>query len=174
VIVTPPLSLTAYAQRRGVSKMTISTAIKSGRLSKSVVRTGKGQPKIADPELADEELDATTDHSKAPAYVKERESARAGAAGGSLAEASAEEKRWKAARAKLEYERRAGELVEIAEVEKQMRDVIAACKGKILGIPSKLRQMFPDFTHEHLVKLDDLLREALEELADAGAAKEAA
>ena len=49
-----PLSLTAYAKRRGVSAVAVSKAVKRGRLRESVV-TVDGQPKIADPELADRE-----------------------------------------------------------------------------------------------------------------------
>jgi hypothetical protein len=57
--------------------MAVSKAIKSGRLVRSVVRDHRGQPKIGDVALADREWAAGTDLSKAPGYVKERETARA-------------------------------------------------------------------------------------------------
>jgi len=55
-----PISLRAYAKRRaaaglpGSSPEAVSKAVKSGRLSRSVVLVD-GEPKIADPELADRE-----------------------------------------------------------------------------------------------------------------------
>jgi hypothetical protein len=55
-----PLSLTAYAKRRGVSAVAVSKAVASGRLSASVVRDERGAPKIGDPELADREWTANT------------------------------------------------------------------------------------------------------------------
>lgn len=55
-----PLTLTAYAARRGVSTVAVSKAVRTGRLSASVVRDERGQPKIADPELADREWTSNT------------------------------------------------------------------------------------------------------------------
>lgn len=57
--------------------MAVSRAVRAGRLVASVVRLPNGKPAIADPDLADREWVANTDHTKAPAYVKEREAARA-------------------------------------------------------------------------------------------------
>lgn len=51
----PPLSLRAYARRRGVSPEAVSKAVTTGRLKDSVV-----DGKIADPDLADREWDANT------------------------------------------------------------------------------------------------------------------
>ena len=56
----PPISLRAYAKHRaaaglpGCSPEAVSKAVKSGRLRDSVVLVD-GEPKIADPELADRE-----------------------------------------------------------------------------------------------------------------------
>jgi hypothetical protein len=57
--VTSPLSLRAYAKRRGCAVESVSKAVKTGRLSASVVRGPRG-PAIADPELADREWEANT------------------------------------------------------------------------------------------------------------------
>lgn len=70
------MSLREYAKHRGerglvgATPMAVSKAIKAGRLVKSVVRDSNGQPKIADPELADREWASGTDYSKAPGQVK--------------------------------------------------------------------------------------------------------
>lgn len=55
-----PMSLTAYAARRGVSPKAVSKAVAAGRLAESVTRDAHGQPKIADAELADREWSANT------------------------------------------------------------------------------------------------------------------
>jgi hypothetical protein len=78
-----PLSLRAYAKRRNCSHVAVRNAIKAGRLVKSVVDVD-GQPKIADPELADREWKANTDLSRAPDSVK-----RSAAAGHRQATAAA-------------------------------------------------------------------------------------
>ena len=55
-----PMSLTAYAKRRGVSPVAVSKAVARGRLSASVGRNDRDQPVILDPELADREWEANT------------------------------------------------------------------------------------------------------------------
>lgn len=167
------MSCRAYAKRRGVSAMAVSDAIRQGRLVKSVVRVENGDPKIADPDLADQEWAAHTDHSKAPAYVKERESARVvvvapPAEGATLSEASAAEKVWKAKLAELKYRELAGELVEAADVEREVTNYIMECKTRLLGLPSRARQLMPELTIGQVAKLEDLVREALESLAREG------
>lgn len=192
---TPAMSLRDFAKRRGVSAMAVSKAVKTGRLKKSVTHDPRGQPKIADPELADREWDASTDYSKAPGYVKERASARAAAAAPparrenvptkappppppdpdgdqinepadlSLAEESAREKFWKAHLAELEYRRRAGEVLDASVVKGRMVDAFARCRTKLLGVPSRMRQQIPHLTAQDVVVVESLVREALEELA---------
>lgn len=50
-----PMDLSEYAKRRGVSKVAVSKAVASGRLRASVVRDDRGNPKIGDVDLADQE-----------------------------------------------------------------------------------------------------------------------
>ena len=59
---TEPISCRAYAKLRGVSAMSVSIAIRDGRLVKSVGRTPAGMPCIADVELANQEWEANTQH----------------------------------------------------------------------------------------------------------------
>lgn len=176
----PGLTLTAYAQRRGVSCMAVSKAVKKGRLSKSVIRDEQGRPWVVDPELADQEWAGTTDLSKAPAYMRERvESSRGGrppgsknapqdppAGGGpSLAEATAAKNHWQAELARLKYQREAGELVPAVEVRGRIEKVFRACVTKLLAVPSRAKQALPHLSPADLAELERLQREALEELA---------
>lgn len=175
-----PLSLRDYAKHRGVSAMAVSKAVKGGRLSKSVVRVN-GQPKISNPELADQEWDATTDLSKAPGYVRERAAARANGHqegppelhdGMSLAEASAAEKYWAAKLKEQQFRERSGELVEVKEVAQKLVDTFTSCRTKLLGVPSRVRQALPELPVTSVAVIEDLIREALEELAQDSAAAE--
>lgn len=183
------LSLREYAKRRGVSPPTVSRAVKTKRLLKSVVYDRHGDPKIADVALADQEWEANTDLSRAPAFVKERgllvqtsaptpdggdtpppgEAAAAPPEAGkqdlNLSEASAREKHFKALIAEQQWRQRAGELVEARLVAEATAHVFTICRTKILAVPSKAKSMIPELTHAGIATLDDLLRQALEELA---------
>lgn len=178
-----PMSLTAYAKRRGVSAMAVSRAVKRGRLKESVTHDARGQPKIRDPDLADREWAANTDYSEAPASViaKAEAFARGEAApppppagddpapsaheGMTLSEATATEKIWRAKQAELKFRREAAELVPSAEVRGKLEAVFSVCRTKLLGVPSRARQTLPHLTVADIAALEDLVREALEDLA---------
>lgn len=183
-----PISLRAYAKRRGCSAMSVSVAVRDGRLSRSVVRDEHGQPKIGDPDLADREWEANTDPVK-----------RANAAGGvnvppryappappvEELEADAPVKqfddegaetigsatqRLKAAQAdlaELKFRTEAGGLVPAHDVEMRLVTVFTACKTRLLAIPSRARQALPHLVAADLGVLESLIREALEDLAEA-------
>ena len=185
-----PMSLRDYARRRGVSPMAVSRAVTAGRLTKSVVRDAKGDPKIADADLADREWEATTDYSRAPGTVKERAAAERldgahGTVAGrksaarprpavvddgmpeelSLAEESAKEKHWKARIAELEFRERSGELVDAKAMEAKLADMFTTVRTKLLGLPTRAKQQLPHLTASDVTLLDSLVREALEGLA---------
>ncbi len=138
-----PLSLRAYARRRGVSAEAVSRAIAKGRLQASVVRVN-GAPKIADPEMADREWAANTDLSRAPDYVKllgaglgddapEDEGDEDAALGASsLATAAAREKHWRAELAELNYKQRAGVVVNAAEMESAIAEDYSLVRTRAL------------------------------------------
>lgn len=147
-------------------------AVKRRRLDKCLVIV-KGKPKIADVALADQEWEANTDLTKAPASVKARAAARGVAVPSiSLAEAAAEEKRWKAERAKLEFQARSGELISAKEVEARLVEDFARFRTKALGVPSKAKQLIPALTAADVRTLARVMRELLEELATMRAAVE--
>jgi hypothetical protein len=193
-----PLSLTAYAKRRGVSPVAVSKAVAAGRLSASVTRDDRGAPKIADPELADREWTANTrpriDHPPAaprapvadrepspepppppdrprlapvsapalddvPDYNESRARREAAAARKEVAHADI---------AEMDRDERRGELVSVAEARADVIDRFAIVRTRLLGIPSRVAQRMPHVAGEVVPVLDDLLREALEELADEG------
>lgn len=167
-----PTSLRAYARRRGVSAEAVSKAVESGRLRASVVTVG-GQPKIGDVDLADREWQANTrpriDHAPPPTItvippvdqeVPDYNVSRA------LREAAAARREAALAdMAEIEVAELRGELVNVAEARADVIAKFTVVKTKLLGIPARLAQRLPELAAEVVPVADELLREALEELA---------
>ena len=177
---TVPLSLRAYAKRRNVSAEAVSKAITAGRLRESVVQVGR-QPKIADPELADREWEANTrprvdrpppapaplapapdDVANVPDYFVSRARREAAAARREAAQAELSE---------LEVAERKGELVSVAKAREDVIAKFTIVRTRMLGVPSRVAQRLPHVAVEVVPIVEELVREALEELAaDGGAA----
>lgn len=175
-----PVTLTEYAKRRGVSTRAVSKAIQTGRLVASVARDERGTPSIADPALADQEWATNTRVSAppraepaapiasaravlAPAAVPDFNLARA-----VRAAASARRETAQAELAELELAERRGQLV---DAEQARGDVIAAfalVKTRLLAVPSRAAQRLPDLAAQVEPVVDELIREALEELSHGG------
>lgn len=179
-----PLSLRAYAKRRGVSAEAVSKAITAGRLRESVILIG-GAPKIGNPELADREWDANTrprvDHPPPPSREQSRAAATAALAAGevpdyndSRAIREAHAARREAAladMAEIDVSERRGELVSVEDARRDVYDKFTIVKTKLLGVPARLAQRLPELARTVQPLAEELIREALEELA--GAASDA-
>ena len=165
--------------------MSVSVAVRDGRLSKSVVRDEHGQPKIGDPDLADREWEANTDPVKRATaaggvnvplrYAPPVEELEADAPVKQFDDEGAETigsatQRLKAAQAdlaELKFREEAGKLVPARDVEMRLVTVFTACKTRLLAIPSRARQALPHLVAADLGVLESLIREALEDLAEA-------
>lgn len=188
----PPITLTAYASRRGVSPKAVSKAVAAGRLSASVTRDQHGSPKIADPDLADREWEANTrarveyatpaaeqpaaapgtrhpaPHAAAAVspelatYYAHR-SAREGAA--------ARREAVQAEMAELVLAERRGQMIPIDQARRDVMERYTTVKTRLLGLPRRLAQQLPHLATEVVPVVDALLREALEELASDGRAE---
>jgi phage terminase Nu1 subunit (DNA packaging protein) len=66
----------------------------------------------------------------------------------------------------LERAEKEGELVRADEVAKKWREVVAIARTKVMGIPSKAKQRIPEIPGDAFVALEEIVREALEDLAD--------
>ena len=164
------MSLASYAKRRGVSTAAVSKAVATGRLTDSVVRDPLGAPKIGDPDLADIEWCANTrprsDHPSTapvrpadrdvPDYMVSRARREAAAARREVAQAEM---------AEIELAERKASLVPIADARANMIDKFTLVKTRILGVPARVAQRMPHVAAEAVPVIDELLREALEELA---------
>lgn len=162
-----PISLRAYAKLRGVSPEAVSKAVSTGRLRESVVMVG-GAPKIADPAAADREWEANTqqrvDQPAAaaprdpPEYIAHRTAREGAAARRELAQAKL---------AELELAEREGKLISLDDARRDVMERYTLVRTRLLGVPTRLAQRMPELAGGEVAQLiDELLREALEELAD--------
>jgi len=164
-----PMSLRAYARHRGVSGPAVVAARAKGRLVECF-KDGSGAvtPQIQNAVLADQEWERKTDLSRAPVAVRLRAAAAPGTGEDDvpdLADASAREKHWRAKLAELKFKEAAGEVVPAAGVRAELEGVFRSCRTRLLGIPSRARQLLPGLSVADVGVLEGLVREALEELA---------
>jgi hypothetical protein len=159
------LGLREYARRRraaglaGGSLASVQKAIATGRLSASLTPDRRA---VADADLADREWASTTTPTGSAAPALElpdgipplhESRARKEAAAAELAE-----------RKLAEHEER------YVDRDEARADVIAAytiVRTRLLGVPSRVRQRDSTLTMAQVQLLDDMIREALEELAAA-------
>lgn len=200
-----PLTLTAYAKRRGVSVKSVSRAIAAGRLVASVGRDHLGRPTIVDTDLADREWDANTQRrSDPPVVASERQGTPARQSGdGSPGEpvvragsnpapdtaprapvddlppgvlplntsrairahALARRDTAHANLAELELARERGRLVDADAARADVEQAYSLVKTRLLRVPSDLAQRLPHLAAEVVPVLEELQRQALEELA---------
>lgn len=184
-----PLTLTAYAKRRGVSTVSVSKAVARGRLVASVGRNDRGQPTIIDPDLADREWAANTRHridataSAVDPVTAQSETAAATAPRGYRAvlpdgvqdyntsravhaRASARRHEAQADLAEMDLAKRRGQLIEIADARAEVIAKFTLLRTRLLGVPSRVAQHFPHLAAEIVPAIEQVIHEALEELAD--------
>jgi len=110
---------------------------------------------------------APSGQSAAPADddLPERRELEPGELYSTLNDALTAEKTWKAKLAELQFMEKRGELVDAKDVEARIVDEYARCRTKLLGLARKAKAQIPHLTHADVVTLDNLVREALEDLA---------
>lgn len=175
-----PLITKAEAGRvLGVTRQAVYKAVKEGRLS--VVRTRDGQ-ELIDSETLREEWAANTmqkvgvgpkppmGESVFPPERPKRDRALTDPEPGDIVpdynESRARTEYLKAELLELERKEKEGLLVRASEVQAKWVEVITISRTKVLGIPSKAKQRIPDLTQDQVVVLEDIVREALEELSE--------
>jgi hypothetical protein len=181
------MSLRAYAASRrdrglpGGDIKTVREAIAAGRLSQSLTKDGK---RIRDAELADQEWAASTKSDYIPltgpaanvtAPVDNQTSGPATAAPhvNALADARARREAAQAELREMELAKHRGELVpakdlesHLARIDGHMKATFERCRNKILAIPGRVRQRDPSLTKRQMATIEDLVKDALLELAE--------
>ena len=170
------ISLRDYAKHRGVSAAAVSKAVKNGRLQNSVLRDKLGQPKISDPAAADAEWERNTrpdlelPPSPPPPKTKKPAQEPDGLPGGgripSYAESRARNEAAKAGMATLQLLKERGKLVSVDGVRAAIGVKFSEVRSKLLGVSSRLTQRSSTITNKDATLVHELIREALETLAD--------
>lgn len=174
-----PQSLSAYARHRGCNKEAVRRAVKAGRLTGAcVARDADGNCLgIFDFATADREWAENTsaDHREratgaargdGPEIDAENPTALVGM---TKAQADTVTAIWKAKRSELEFKQAAGELVPARDVAQKLAGVFSQCKTRLMALPSRARQELPHLSVGDIGVLETIIREALEDLAAAGA-----
>lgn len=169
------MSQRALAKILGVSAMAVSDAVKHGRLRFCVKPDEYGIPKIADVELAKKEWAENGNYARAPHMAPQRaptvgpETTDAPAESGSMLDAATRDKHWKAKLSELKYKEAVGELIQASEVRREWTETLSQCRTKLLALPSQVRQAIPALTLDDVVIVENLVRQALEDLVDSDA-----
>lgn len=181
----PLITKSEAADALGVSRTAVYKAIKQGRLP--VVRTSDGRELIRSETLREDWFAKTmakigvgpkppmgesafpTERPKRerPAPEPERlASPEAGEVVPDYNESRARTEYLKAELLELERKEKEGLLVRAADVQAKWIEVLTISRTKVLGVPSKAKQRIPDLTQDQIAILEDIVREALEELAE--------
>jgi len=186
-----PKSLRTYAKSRGVSHEAVRQAIKSGRLKKSIVYV-KGEPKIGDEALADQEWAANTDQSKPRNRITgDPQHRRApgeemtpmanngggdGVRGPSYAQSRAIREAYMARLAKIDFEEKDGKLISADGARVAIFNTARKARDMLMAVPDRVAPLVVglDDPHEiHRILMDEMRRIAGEiakmRLPDAGA-----
>jgi hypothetical protein len=158
------MSLREYARHRGVSPTAVSRAKKVGILRRCLTPEGK----IISASAADAEWDAGSYADRQPLSGPTSPKSRHGDADPEphLGDARARHELAKAQLAEIDLAERRGELVKVAELDGKLASLFTSCKTKLLGIPSRARQADPTLSTVQIALVEELVREALEDLAE--------
>jgi len=157
------ISAAKYATHRGVSKPAVLQAIRDGRLTKSVTRDGKAF-KI-DVDLADQEWAATTSIDRGE-HNNRMMLGDAGIEGeaATYAASRAKKEQYQAELSRLEYEQKAGTLVDAEAVKKEAFKVARMIRDGMLNIPDRVAAELTGQTDNFVIhrRLTEEIRKALE------------
>jgi hypothetical protein len=167
------MSLGAYARHRaaeglpGATLKAVQVAIRDGRLATSLTAGGQ---KIRSAAAADAEWLANTKSDYVPLTGRTAPKGKGRAAKtadppADLATSRARKEAALAALAEIELDEKRGKLIPARDVEARLADVFLNARTRLLGIPARAREADPTLSATQLQLVEDLVREALEELA---------
>ena len=190
-----PMGLREFGRLVGLSGEGVRKAIKTGRIPPAALgtvtlSTGKTRPAIIDVDLARQSLGANTDERKqrdqrvlsenrarvargqdpkpprAPADDAGDSQLRAGQGLPTIVESNQKIAAAKAQMALLELNEKKGRLVDAEKFLSRYTPMIAASRTKIMGVPTKAKQRIPHLTAADVEALEEMIAEALTEIAD--------
>lgn len=162
-----PIGIAAFARYLGVTRHAVSLRVDAKRFTRAAISKRKGKWVVLDVELAAREWE-----DGGRPYAGVRVGDTNGHAPGSaryvspLTAMAIREREARAIAQERENEAKAGRLIDRDEAERRETARIKIAQTKLLGIPSRARQRIPHLTAADTLVLEELIREALEELGD--------
>ena len=151
------------ARALNISPQAINQAINEGRIQTKKAANGREMIEL---DGLRERYAATTQRKITGATIKDSPKGRKHEEVPDYNESRARTEFLKAELLELERAEKEARLVDASDVAKKWGELIAIARTKILGVPSKAKQRIPDFPQDAFVILEDIVREALEDLAD--------
>jgi phage terminase Nu1 subunit (DNA packaging protein) len=153
------------AEEMGVTIQAVYMAIKQGRLT--AIKDNQGKIVINSDTMKDEwarksepKLINKIEHKTYKSSQSESEYPEYG-------ESKARTEHLKAELLELERQEKEKSLVPVEEVNTMWQTIITNTRNKMLGVAAKAQQRLPDLDNSAVNCIDDIIREALEELASA-------
>lgn len=165
-----------YARHReslglvGTTHRAVQVAIRDGRLVNALVG-GKIDAAIADREWSDTTLEDRVPITGPTSPASDDDDDELPADVPSLKESRARREAAEAALAEIELAEKRAEIVLARDVESRLVNVFSRCRTKLLGVPSRARQRDPALSAPQLELFEELIREALDDLATSAAAE---
>jgi hypothetical protein len=160
------VSMNEYARSRGISSVAVSKAVKTKRIK--LVR-GK-----IDPSLADEQWAANTRPGQrvarrrliAPSVAPIEPQSIPEPAPNTYGTARARREETLANMAQMDYDLKMGVLVNSSEIREKLAKLHTEAKTRLLGVASKCKARVPQLSAIDVSIIEDLIREALGEIAN--------
>ena len=162
----PLITRAEAARQMGVTVQAVYIAIKEGRLTP--IKDEKGKILINSDTLMDEWTKKTQFlRVKSTNYKPKAEKVSKTMSYPEYNESKARTEHLKAEMMEIERKKLEDELVSAEEVKEQWVNIVTVARTKLLGIATKAKQRLPDLDTNAIACIDDIVREALEELSAA-------
>ena len=166
------VSLRALARQLGVSHVALGKAAHAGTLTAGVVIGASGRVEVIDAAAAVNQWQAlhrprlVADSGGRPALPVAPPAPEARTAATDYHVGRARRELAQAEMAEIELDARRGQFVPLAVVRERLERVFLECRTKLLAVPNRIRQQLPHLSPADIRTIDDLIRDALEALAD--------
>ena len=153
------------AEEMGVTIQAVYMAIKQGRLT--AIKDNQGKIVINSDTMKDEWSKKTEQKLINKIEHKTYKSSQSESEYPEYGESKARTEHLKAELLELERQEKEKSLVPVEEVNTMWQTIITNTRNKMLGVAAKAQQRLPDLDNSAVNCIDDIIREALEELASA-------
>ena len=162
----PLITRAEAARQMGVTVQAVYGAIKEGRLTP--ITDEKGKIRInSDTLMTEWTRNSQFMRVKTTSYKPKAERNKDTMSYPEYNESKARTEHLKAEMMEIERKKLEDELVSAEEVKEQWVNIVTVARTKLLGIATKAKQRLPDLDTNAIACIDDIVREALEELSAA-------